>query len=74
MFGAGCLMVGAGILITGKISVDYRSTNSSTSGCTTTKVDTKRKVFDETNALLSEIVKLLCKRYFLHSLISNNYL
>ncbi len=36
-------IVGAGILITGKISVDYRSTNSSTSGSTTTKVDTKKK-------------------------------
>ncbi len=36
-------IVGAGILITGKITVDYRSTNSSTSGSTTTKVDTKKK-------------------------------
>lgn len=36
-------IVGAGILVTGKITVDYRSTNSSTSGSTTTKVDTKKK-------------------------------
>jgi len=36
-------IVGAGILVTGKITVDYRSTNSSTSGSTTTKVDPKKK-------------------------------
>jgi len=36
-------IVGAGILITGKITVDYRSTTSSTSGSTTTKVNTKKK-------------------------------
>ena len=36
-------IVGAGILVTGKITVDYRSTNSTTSGSTTTKVDTKKK-------------------------------
>lgn len=36
-------IVGAGILITGKITVDYRSTTSSSSGSTTTKVDTKKK-------------------------------
>ena len=36
-------IVGAGILITGKITVDYRSTTSSSSGSTTTRVDTKKK-------------------------------
>ena len=36
-------IVGAGVLITGKISVDYRSTTSTNSGSTTTKVDTKKK-------------------------------
>lgn len=36
-------IVGAGILVTGKITVDYRSTTSSTSGSTTTKVNTKKK-------------------------------
>ena len=36
-------IVGAGILVTGKITVDYRSTTSSTSGSTTTRVDTKKK-------------------------------
>ncbi|MBM1107935.1 hypothetical protein JQC67_17400 [Aurantibacter crassamenti] len=36
-------IVGAGIIITGKIIVDYRSTTSSTSGSSTTKVDTKKK-------------------------------
>ncbi|WP_289061973.1 hypothetical protein [uncultured Zobellia sp.] len=36
-------IVGAGILVTGKITVDYRSTTSSSSGSTTTKVDTKKK-------------------------------
>lgn len=36
-------IVGAGILITGKITVDYRSTTSTTSGSSTTRVDTKKK-------------------------------
>lgn len=36
-------IVGAGILVTGKITVDYRSTTSSSSGSTTTKVNTKKK-------------------------------
>jgi len=36
-------IVGAGILVTGKITVDYRSTTSTSSGSTTTKVDTKKK-------------------------------
>ena len=36
-------IIGAGILVTGKITVDYRSTNSNSSGSTTTKVDTKKK-------------------------------
>jgi len=36
-------IVGAGILVTGKITVDYRSTNSFSSGSTSTKVNTKRK-------------------------------
>ena len=36
-------IVGAGVLVTGKITVDYRSTTSSGSGRTTTKVDTKKK-------------------------------
>lgn len=36
-------IVGAGILVTGKITVDYRSTTSTTSGSTTTKVNTKKK-------------------------------
>jgi len=36
-------IVGAGILVTGKITVDYRSTTSSNSGSTTTRVDTKKK-------------------------------
>lgn len=36
-------IVGAGILVTGKITVDYRSTNSTSTGSTTTKVDTKKK-------------------------------
>jgi len=36
-------IVGAGILVTGKITVDYRSTTSTTSGSSTTKVDTKKK-------------------------------
>ncbi len=36
-------IVGAGILVTGKITVDYRSTTSTNSGSTTTKVDTKKK-------------------------------
>lgn len=36
-------IVGAGILVTGKITVDYRSTTSSSSGSTSTKVDTKKK-------------------------------
>jgi len=36
-------IVGAGILVTGKITVDYRSTTSTTSGSTTTRVDTKKK-------------------------------
>lgn len=36
-------IVGAGILVTGKITVDYRSTTSTSSGATTTKVDTKKK-------------------------------
>lgn len=36
-------IVGAGILVTGKIAVDYRSTTTTTTGSTTTKVDTKKK-------------------------------
>ena len=36
-------IVGAGVLVTGKITVDYRSTTSSSSGSSTTKVDTKKK-------------------------------
>lgn len=36
-------IVGVGIMVTGKITVDYRSTTSSSSGSTTTRVDTKRK-------------------------------
>ncbi|MBU2946866.1 hypothetical protein [Zobellia uliginosa] len=36
-------IVGAGILVTGKITVDYRSTTSSTSGSSTTRVNTKKK-------------------------------
>jgi len=36
-------IVGAGILVTGKITVDYRSTTSTSSGSTTTRVDTKKK-------------------------------
>ncbi len=36
-------IVGAGILVTGKITVDYRSTTSSSSGSSTTRVDTKKK-------------------------------
>ena len=36
-------IVGAGILVTGKIAVDYRSTTTSNTGSTTTKVDTKKK-------------------------------
>lgn len=36
-------MVGAGILVTGKITVDYRSTTSTSSGSTTTRVDTEKK-------------------------------
>ncbi|MRI00377.1 hypothetical protein GH721_07475 [Kriegella sp. EG-1] len=36
-------IVGAGIMVTGKITVDYRSTNSSSTGSTTTKVDTRKK-------------------------------
>ena len=36
-------IVGAGILITGKITVDYRSTTSTSNGSTTTKVNTKKK-------------------------------
>lgn len=36
-------IVGAGIMITGKITVDYRSTTSSGSGSTTTKVNVKKK-------------------------------
>ncbi|WP_273567675.1 hypothetical protein [Maribacter halichondriae] len=36
-------IVGAGILVTGKITVDYRTTTSTTTGSTTTKVDTKKK-------------------------------
>ncbi|MEO9891711.1 hypothetical protein [Aurantibacter sp.] len=36
-------IVGAGIMVTGKITVDYRSTTSSSSGSTTTKVDAKKK-------------------------------
>jgi len=36
-------IVGAGILVTGKITVDYRSTTSSSTGSTTTKVNTKKK-------------------------------
>lgn len=36
-------IVGAGTLVTGKITVDYRSTTSTTTGSTTTKVDTKKK-------------------------------
>ena len=36
-------IVGASILVTGKITVDYRSTTSTSSGSTTTKVNTKKK-------------------------------
>lgn len=36
-------IVGAGVLITGKITVDYRSTTSTSTGSSTTKVDTKKK-------------------------------
>ena len=36
-------IVGAGILVTGKITVDYRSTTSTNTGSTTTRVDTKKK-------------------------------
>jgi len=36
-------IVGAGVLVTGKITVDYRSTTSSSSGSRTTRVNTKKK-------------------------------
>lgn len=36
-------IVGVGIMVTGKITVDYRSTTSSSLGSTTTKVDIKKK-------------------------------
>lgn len=36
-------IVGAGILVTGKITVDYRSTTSTNTGSTSTKLDTKKK-------------------------------
>lgn len=36
-------IVGAGILVTGKITVNYRSTTSTSTGSTTTRIDTKKK-------------------------------